>query len=167
VVTVPAREEVMEAEADEREEGVTEVKPIARKKAGPATRRCPSCDEPVPLSARKCPSCKARLDGPEEDDRADRDDDREEERPRSKYKPCPQCGARGARRLKWTWWGSFYGPALFSHVRCPDCGYTYNGRTGGSNLIPAIIFVTVPAVLILSVLGFIAWIFWKQGWLGG
>jgi predicted Zn finger-like uncharacterized protein len=143
VVTVPGRKEVIEAAADEREEGVTEVKPIARKKAGPA---------------------RARPDEPEEDDRADRDD-REEERPRSKYKPCPQCGARGARRLKWTWWGSFYGPAIFTHVRCPDCGYCYNGRSGGSNLIPAIIFVTIPALLILGVLGFIVYLFKKQGWL--
>jgi predicted Zn finger-like uncharacterized protein len=161
VVRIPAREEVIEAEVAEREEGITEVKPVAKKKARASARRCPECDEPVPLSARKCPACKARLDEPEEDDRVDRDDrddHREEERPRPKYQRCPRCGARGARRLTWTWWGSFYGPALFTHVRCPDCGYGYNGRTGGSNLIPAIVFVTIPAVIILGLLGFMSWV---------
>jgi predicted Zn finger-like uncharacterized protein len=79
----------------------------------------------------------------------------EEERPArsSKYKACPQCGAYGARRVKWTFWGSFYGPAMFTHVECPDCGYRYNGRTGGSNLVPAIVFVTVPLLLILGIIG--------------
>jgi hypothetical protein len=58
--------------------------------------------------------------------------------------------------VAFTWWGSVYGPAMFCHVRCRDCGYAYNGRTGRSNLIPAVIFVTIPAVLILLILGFIA-----------
>jgi predicted RNA-binding Zn-ribbon protein involved in translation (DUF1610 family) len=69
------------------------------------------------------------------------------------YKPCPQCGATGAKRVLWTAWGSFYGPAMFTHVRCPECGYKYNGRSGRSNLIPAIIFVTVPLLGILGILG--------------
>jgi predicted Zn finger-like uncharacterized protein len=77
---------------------------------------------------------------------------------RSKYKPCPRCGESGATRVVWTPWGSFYGPALFTHVRCPGCGYKYNGRSGRSNLIPAIIFVTVPAVLIVAILGFLGWV---------
>ena len=93
--------------------------------------------------------------------RRDEEDDRDEDdrdRPRSKYKPCPRCGESGATRVVWTPWGSFYGPALFTHVRCPGCGYKYNGRSGRSNLIPAIIFVTIPAVLIAAILGFLGWI---------
>jgi predicted Zn finger-like uncharacterized protein len=103
----------------------------------------------------------------EEDDRRRRRDDYDEEdRPRrrgrrgrdkdaSEYVPCPQCGAEGATRVLWTFWGSFYGPAMFSHVRCPDCGATYNGRTGGSNIVPAVIFFTVPLVLICAIIGFV------------
>jgi DNA-directed RNA polymerase subunit M/transcription elongation factor TFIIS len=71
----------------------------------------------------------------------------------TQYAPCPECGSRGATRVVWTPWGSFYGPAMFTHVRCPECGYAYNGNTGGSNLIPAIGFVTVT---VLVGLGFIA-----------
>lgn len=73
----------------------------------------------------------------------------------SEYQPCPECGASGATRVKWTPWGSFYGPALFTHVRCPECGYAYNGNTGRSNIVPAIIFVTIPALLILGIIGLV------------
>jgi ribosomal protein S27E len=100
------------------------------------------------------------------DDRED-EDDRDDRDRKAKYKPCPQCGARGARRVTWTPWGSFYGPAMFSHVRCPDCAYCYNGKTGRSNLIPAIIFVTVPLVGILAILGAILYIVASRlGWFG-
>ena len=74
-------------------------------------------------------------------------------KPGKQYKPCPRCGAEGATRVKWTPWGSFYGPAMFTHVACPECGYCYNGKTGRSNLVAAIIFVTVP---LLGIIGIIA-----------
>jgi hypothetical protein len=64
--------------------------------------------------------------------------------------------------VTWTFWGSFYGPALLTHVRCRECGGTYNGRTGGSNLIPAILFVTVALVLICVMLSIIGWIVWSR-----
>ena len=34
-------------------------------------------------------------------------------------------------------------------------GYAYNGNTGRSNIIPAIIFVTIPALLILGIIGLV------------
>ena len=34
------------------------------------------------------------------------------------FKPCPRCGGKRPKRVTWTAWGSFYGPALFNHVRC-------------------------------------------------
>jgi hypothetical protein len=49
-------------------------------------------------------------------------------------------------------WGSFYGPALVSHVRCRECGYAYNGRTGGSNTLAAVLFVSIPLVLIVGII---------------
>jgi predicted RNA-binding Zn-ribbon protein involved in translation (DUF1610 family) len=105
---------------------------------------CPSCGREIAAGARKCRFCRTWLD--EEDDEYDSD------RPGSSYRPCPRCGAVGAERVLFTFWGSFYGPALFTHVRCPECGYAYNGRTGRSNLLPAAIFVSVPLVLILAIL---------------
>src|SRR5581483_10394388 len=59
------------------------------------------------------------------DDRDDEEEDDRDEGPR--FKPCPHCGSRRADRVKWTAWGSFYGPALFTHVRCRKCGTAYNG----------------------------------------
>jgi predicted Zn finger-like uncharacterized protein len=71
------------------------------------------------------------------------------------FVPCPRCGAEDPKKVKWTPWGSFYGPAMFHHVRCRECGYRYNGRSGRSNLIPAIICITIPTVLIAGIVGFI------------
>jgi len=72
------------------------------------------------------------------------------------FKPCPRCGAEGAKRVLFTPWGSFYGPALFNHVRCPECRHAYNGRSGGSNLIPAILFVAIPLLLMIAIIVYIA-----------
>jgi predicted RNA-binding Zn-ribbon protein involved in translation (DUF1610 family) len=112
--------------------------------------RPPADEEDVPVLE----PVRARRDRDEDED----EDDRPRPRRRRKgadsaYVPCPKCEAEGAERVTWTPWGSFYGPALFNHVRCPECGYAYNGKTGGSNLIPAIIFVTIPLLLILGIIG--------------
>jgi hypothetical protein len=119
--------------------------------------KCPKCGKPVPVPAAE----EEELVELTAVDDEELEQEEEEERPRkkaSKYKPCPQCGATGARKVKWTWWGSFYGPAMFTHVRCPECEYAYNGRTGGSNLIPAILFVAVPLMGILALIGVIVYI---------
>jgi hypothetical protein len=131
-----------------------EVVPEERIRGVPAgPRQARRRDEPEEEDDRRSGGRKAR------DRDRDRDrDDREDRGRKPKYQPCPQCGASGARRVTWTPWGSFYGPALFSHVRCPDCGYCYNGKTGGSNLIPAILFVTVPLLGIFALLGAVAYI---------
>jgi hypothetical protein len=99
------------------------------------------------------------------------DDTEAEEQPRKrrrrkgKFAPCPSCGDTDAKRVVWTFWGSFYGPALFNHVRCVNCGAAYNGRTGRSNLIPAILFLTVSAMLVivaLGVVGVLLWTWWSR-----
>lgn len=108
---------------------------------------------PAPKSAKKTSAA-----------RRDAEIDEEREVKRSKYKPCPRCGEEEAKRVKWTPWGSFYGPALFTHVRCTACGYAYNGKSGGSNLIPAIIFVTIPLLIILAILGVLAWFIHSKGY---
>jgi serine/threonine-protein kinase len=83
---------------------------------------------------------------------------------KTNYKPCPQCGATHAAKVRWTVWGSFYGPPLFTHVRCPECSCCYNGKTGRSNMIPAILFVTVPLLGILGTIAGIAWMLYQRGW---
>lgn len=93
----------------------------------------------------------------------DEDEEDERDEKRSKFKPCPRCGARGAKRVLWTAWGSFYGPAMFSHVRCPDCAYCYNGKSGRSNLVPAIIFVLLPLIGIGAIIGGIVYILFARG----
>jgi DNA-directed RNA polymerase subunit RPC12/RpoP len=163
IIPVPRREEeVTEILSPPEDEGIT------------PPRRGPAAHKP----ARRRPEDEEYEDERDEHDRREervsrsprgrRGRDRDEEdlderdvpdvRRKGKYKPCPRCGATGATRVVWTPWGSFYGPAMFSHVKCPDCGYQYNGKTGRSNLIPAIIFVTVPLLGILAILGVIGYI---------
>jgi hypothetical protein len=107
------------------------------------------------------------------------DEDEEEEAPRKrkksakagksvkagKYEPCPKCEAEGAKRVTWTSWGSFYGPAMLTHVRCPECGYCYNGRTGRSNALGIGLFVMVPLVGILAILGAVVYLIAMRGYL--
>jgi predicted Zn finger-like uncharacterized protein len=145
VITVPEAEPEVLAEVEpEPEEAITSAP--ARKRRGEEDRpRGRQRDEEDYEDEDDAPRRKRRR----------RDDGDRGGRPR--YKPCPRCGGDEAKRVVWTPWGSFYGPAMFTHVRCLDCDYKYNGRTGGSNLIPAIIFVSVPLIAILGLLGFIVW----------
>jgi DNA-directed RNA polymerase subunit M/transcription elongation factor TFIIS len=142
---------------------------------------CPNCDSPIPVPAAHvgaeivCPKCEelvpvssgqmateAVMEGmplaagaASRTSRIELDEDAPPLK-RGVFKPCPRCGAEGAKRVLFTPWGSFYGPALFNHVRCPECHHAYNGRSGGSNLIPAILFVAIPLVLIAAIIGYIA-----------
>jgi DNA-directed RNA polymerase subunit RPC12/RpoP len=127
-------------------EAVEEAVRVGRPAPG-ERRPCPHCGRAILVAAQKCPHCRAWLEEDEDHDVGG-----------PTYKPCPRCGSRGARRVTWTAWGSFYGPVLFTHVRCPRCGYKYNGKTGRSNLVPAIFFVAIPLLLILAICGgLVAW----------
>lgn len=146
IITVPAEEAVMLEEVSSADAITAEPPSTRTSKTTNKTRKCPECGEFVAATARRCRACNAIL--------IDDDDD---DLPRAQYKPCPRCGEEGAKRVLWTPWGSFYGPALFTHVRCPGCGYAYNGKSGRSNLIPAVILVAVPLFLILTILGVLFW----------
>jgi transposase-like protein len=68
------------------------------------------------------------------------------------YAPCPQCSSSKATKVGFTWWGGLVGPRLLTHVKCQDCGTTYNGKTGRSNT-GAIIVYTLVLLAILTALG--------------
>jgi hypothetical protein len=65
------------------------------------------------------------------------------------YAPCPKCGGTDARKVNYTWWGGALGPSLFKHVKCNQCGTTYNGKTGKSNVAAIIIYSVVIFVICL------------------
>jgi hypothetical protein len=73
------------------------------------------------------------------------------------YLPCPKCGNTDAERVHFTFWGSFHITNLVCHVQCPSCGTCYNGRTGRSNWPVALLCVTIPLVLIIAIVGGMAW----------
>ncbi len=117
-----------------------------------ATRPCPECGQQIPIQARDCPACGADVLAADADD--EEEPQRRKRKSKGKFKPCPKCGGGNTKRVKYTFWGSFYGPQLFNHVCCQNCGYCYNGKTGRSNLLVAIIFVTVPLILIIAIIVF-------------
>jgi ribosomal protein S27E len=142
---------------------------------------CPSCGKNLSVrdeyagQTMLCPGCSGQLTVPSGANPPDvvqpkprREAEEPRRRPRRRrddedyrdtgFVPCPKCAGRRAERVLFTFWGSFYMPALLTHVRCPDCGATYNGKTGGSNLGWAIGCFTVPLIIILAILGGLAFV---------
>lgn len=74
------------------------------------------------------------------------------------YVACPKCGAADPKTLNFTWWGGVLGPKLFSHVKCLNCGYKYNGKSGKDNTARIAIYFVVVGV-IAFVLMFVAFAF--------
>jgi len=63
------------------------------------------------------------------------------------YAPCPKCEGANAKALNFTWWGGALGPKLMAHVKCLDCGYKYNGKSGKDNATNIIIYFVVVSIL--------------------
>jgi hypothetical protein len=126
--------------------------------------KCPSCGQsvPVPLPEVEAEAepepvvaeMEEAVTAAKPRGKPDRAAPKDESKPTgpSKWVPCPKCGTPDPKRVKFTFWGSFYGPKLFNHVRCQQCQATYNGRTGGSNILPAIGCVMVPLMGILLII---------------
>jgi transposase-like protein len=90
------------------------------------------------------------------DDYDDGDDDFGYGKPdRPEPETCPACGCRRSKKVSFTWWGGAVGPALFSQVRCAECGQNFNRKTGkpiGALVITLYsLVVTVIAVALLFV----------------
>jgi DNA-directed RNA polymerase subunit M/transcription elongation factor TFIIS len=123
---------------------------------------CPRCENLVAVpggaGSEDVTAARPSAAAPRDPVEAERDEDAP---PAKGFKPCPRCGADGAKRILWAPWGSFFGPALLCHVRCPECRCKYNGRTGRSNLIPVVIFATIPTLIILVLLAYIAFVLYR------
>jgi ribosomal protein S27E len=61
--------------------------------------------------------------------------------------PCPGCEGTDVTMPSFTWWGGAIGQRILSHVKCNDCGQTFNAKSGKSNT-PAIIAYQVVGLLI-------------------
>jgi phage FluMu protein Com len=135
---------VVPAVEDEIEEAVEEAPPPARKPAYPAVK------------AGKPPRQEYDEDVQDVEAVEEADDEEEDDRPRRRRKggrrrrwhgewaDCPNCGAPGdATRLTWTIWGGFIGPMIINHVRCNQCGTTYNGKSGDYNTTRIIIYYAI------------------------
>jgi hypothetical protein len=150
VVPVPAPAAARSKRKGEDEDEKVITSPTKKKRKSDMSP-CPECGEMVDIAATKCPHCKTPLEA----------DDEEEYK---RWKKCPNCGKQMAKRVLWTFWGSFYFTAIFKHVRCEDCGTKYNGKTGKSNMVPAVLCVSIAAVLILALAVLILWLLSLRGY---
>jgi hypothetical protein len=68
----------------------------------------------------------------------------------TQYAPCPKCNSIGAERLSFTWWGGIIGPRVLTHVKCPGCGYAYNGKSGKDNTTGIVIYSVIVGIVVLG-----------------
>jgi hypothetical protein len=66
------------------------------------------------------------------------------------YAPCPQCGSPNAQKLRFTWWGGVLGPKILTHVKCPNCGKKYNGKSGKDNTTGIVIYSVIVGIVALG-----------------
>ena len=66
--------------------------------------------------------------------------------------PCPHCQKTDPEEIKFTWWGGVLGPKMFHHVRCLQCGKTYNLKTGKSNDVAIMIYTVVGLILGIGIM---------------
>jgi hypothetical protein len=52
--------------------------------------------------------------------------------------------------MKFTWWGGVLGPKILSHVKCPGCGFGYNGKSGRENTVGIAIYCVVVAAVVMA-----------------
>jgi uncharacterized protein (DUF983 family) len=70
--------------------------------------------------------------------------------------PCPFCQASDPKPVNFSWWGGILGPKLLSHVRCMQCGKTYNGKSGKSNDTAIAIYLAISLVILVVIFGMMA-----------
>jgi len=74
------------------------------------------------------------------------------------YEPCPNCDEIDYTKIHFTLWGGFLFTKMLHHVRCNNCGTTYNGQTGMRNrllpLISLVVIVGIIGILIVFIFAF-------------
>ena len=68
------------------------------------------------------------------------------------YVACPQCNSVYVDKVGFTWWGGVLGPKLLSAVKCGQCRYQFNGKTGASLKGPIAIYMIVVFIIAFAVL---------------
>ncbi len=72
------------------------------------------------------------------------------------FAPCPQCGDTDAQMMSFTWWGGLIGPKVLTHVKCPACGKTFNGKSGMDNTTGIVVYTLVVGLLAFLLIGALA-----------
>lgn len=55
--------------------------------------------------------------------------------------------------MSFTWWGGVIGPKVLTHVKCPQCGHAYNGKTGRDNTNGIIIYSVAVGIIAFGLVG--------------
>lgn len=71
------------------------------------------------------------------------------------FASCPKCNNKNAEQLSFTWWGGILGPKILTHVKCRNCGATFNGKTGKDNTANIVIYSVVVGLIVLILFIFI------------
>lgn len=71
------------------------------------------------------------------------------------FAPCPTCNKTNAEQLSFTWWGGILGPKILTHVKCHECGATFNGKTGKDNTTNIIIYSIVVGLIIFFLIALV------------
>lgn len=71
------------------------------------------------------------------------------------YAPCPKCNTAAAEQMSFTWWGGIIGPKILTHVKCRNCGATYNGKTGKDNTTNIIIYSVIVGLIVFFLFAFL------------
>ncbi len=66
------------------------------------------------------------------------------------YLPCPKCHSTNVKLMGFTWWGGLVGPKILTHVKCGNCGATFNGKTGKPNTTAIAIYMVVVLVVVIG-----------------
>jgi len=77
----------------------------------------------------------------------------------SLYVECPHCGCPDVKKVGFTWWGGVLGPAILNHVKCEECGSTFNGKTGADNTTGIVIYSVVVGLIAIALVVLFVYLF--------